>query len=165
MTPKQLYEEKRLKWYAANRPHAVASNLVPAVKFPKVETANGLTTYCIDILNWDGHHAERTNNMGVARKKSHQRFDIFTGKTYEVTTGIEYTKGGGVNGTTDIKGHFISPNHKFPIPIYIEIKAGKDRVSDDQKEYEQKVTSTGALHCYVRKPEDFVSFYNYLCTL
>lgn len=163
MTPKQLYFDAHLFNFKKQYPSAYSSGHYTKPKYPKVETANGLTKYIIDILNWFGHHGESTKNMGTPRKKSHERMDIFTGETYEVVTGIEWTKGAGTTGTTDVKGHFKSVNHKFPIPIYIEIKIKKDTKKDAQIKYEKKVTSTGALHCYCKTPDDFVTFYLYLC--
>ena len=68
-------------------------------------------------------------------------------------------------GTTDCKGHIKPLKHQYPVPVYIEIKAGSDRMREDQKAYKEKVTSTGAFHCIVKIPEDFFEFYDYIINL
>lgn len=133
-------------------------------KMPIIKKANGLTTFVINYLNWSGHFAERTNNMGVPTRKKIPKFNIMSGKLEHLDGGIEWRKGTGVKGTSDIKGHINNPRHQFPIPVYIEIKI-KDKQSQDQKDYERKVTASGALYTIVHNPDEFFEFYNYVMGL
>ena len=102
--------------------------------------------------------------MGVPTKKTKPKFNIFSGELEHLPNGIEWRKGTGHKGTSDVKGHIVNPRHKFPIPIYIEVKI-KDRQSEDQKEYEAQVTKTGALYAIVHNPDEFFSFYDYVMGL
>jgi hypothetical protein len=132
---------------------------------PKYKTANGLTTFVCNFMKWTGHHAERTNNMGRPIKKYFEKFNIMSGKLEKIENGIEWQKGTGIKGSSDIKGHFLNKNFQFSIPIYIEIKVGKDRMSEDQKKYERLISDSGALYQIVKTPEDFFLFYDYLLNL
>lgn len=116
-------------------------------------------------MKWNGHHAERTNNMGRPIKKYFEKFNILSGKLERIENGIEWQKGTGDRGTSDIKGHFLNKNFQFSIPIYIEVKVNKDKMSKHQKEYQRNVTLTGALYLIAKTPEDFFNFYDYLISL
>ena len=131
---------------------------------PKVKTANGLTTFCANYIKWTNGHLERTNNMGVPVKKKIPKFNIFSGKLEQLDGGIEWRKGTGSKGTSDLKGHIVTPNHKYGLPVYIEIKI-KDKQSEDQKEYERKINSTGGLYAVVHNPDEFFSFIDYVMGL
>jgi hypothetical protein len=103
--------------------------------------------------------------MGVPIKKMMPKFNIFSGQTEMLNNGIEWRKGTGAKGSSDIKGHINNPQHKFPVPIYVEVKIGKDRMSENQKNYERQVTKSGALYCIVKTPDDWFSFYDYVMSL
>lgn len=133
-------------------------------KMPKVKTANGMQTFCTNYCNWLGHHLERTNNMGVPVKKKIPKFNIFSGKLEHIDGGMEWRKGTGARGSSDLKGHINNPKHKFPIPVYIEIKI-KDKQSQDQKEYEATINKTGAIYGIVHNPEEFFKLFDYVMSL
>ncbi len=132
---------------------------------PKIKTANGLTKFITNFLLWSGHHGERTNNMGVPVKKFRPKFNIWSGQTEMLNNGIEWRNGNGTKGSSDIKGHINNPKHQFPIPIYVEVKIGRDKMSNDQKEYQHNVTKSAALYCVVKTPNDWFSFYDYVMSL
>ncbi len=115
-------------------------------KTPTINSASALQTFGENIFKWKGHHLERTANAGVMRN----------GK---------WTKGMGMNGTTDDKGHFCKPARDFAIPIYAEVKFGKDKMSEKQLWYAEKVISTGAVHTVIKYAGDWIDFYNYLNAL
>lgn len=165
MTYKQRYQEAHKEWFAIRYHAAYRDGHYAPPVMPKIKTANGLTKFICNYLLWTKHHGERTNNMGRPIQKYVPKFNIFTNKVDMLEGGIEWQKGSGLQGSSDIKGHINNPNHKFPIPIYLEVKVNRDRQSDEQKAYEQKVTKTGALYCIVKTPEDFFSFYDYVLSL
>lgn len=129
-------------------------------KMPKVSTANGLTTLAVNVFNWLGWHLERTNNMGRPVDKTKTYTDVI-GRTRKIGS-IEWQKGTGTKGTSDCKGHAKGIHMQYPIPVYIEIKAGRDRMSTDQKDYQHKVTSTGALHLVLKDPAELFEFVLYI---
>jgi hypothetical protein len=122
-------------------------------------STNGLTRCVVDFLNYSGHFAERINSMGrfisgVKIDEGHAKYQ----------TNGKYIKGTGTNGTSDISAKIKLPNHKFAIPVSIEIKFGKDRQSSDQKKYEQNMNNVGAVYIIVRNFDDFISWYNEFIT-
>lgn len=112
-------------------------------KINPIASASSLQSFGENLFNWNGHHLERTSNVGVQRN----------GK---------WTKGQGTNGTSDNKGHFLKPGRDYAIPIYVEVKFGKDRMSDNQLWFASKVEKTGAIHTVIKTPDDWVKFYDYL---
>jgi len=165
MTWQQRYYKAHEEDFKKKYPSAYSSGHYFQPALPKYKTANGLTTLICNVMKWTGHHAERTNNMGRPIKKYFEKFNILSGKLERIENGIEWQKGTGDRGTSDIKGHFWNKNFQFSIPIYIEVKVNKDRMSDDQKEYQRNVTLTGALYLIAKTPEDFFNFYDYLLSL
>ena len=159
MNYKKEYQLAHEVWFKVKYPLAYADGHLTPAKMPNVNKANGLTQFIVNYLNWIGHHAERTNNLGIPKKKTFQKFNIFTQQMVTIDNGVEWTKGNGTKGSSDIKGHIRNPKHAFSIPFYIEIKVGKDRLSDDQKNYGTKVNATGALYTVVKTIDDFFEFY------
>lgn len=128
------------------------------VMYPKVTSTNGLTKAVIDILTWDGHLAERTNNQGRMVDQTITYTDILG---HRRTIGsLQWQKGTGTNGTSDIKADISHPAYRFPIPVKIEIKWNKDRQSDVQKDYQQSVESKGGVYVIVKNIEGFYSWYD-----
>lgn len=162
---KLRYNEAHKLNHTRKYPKFVADGFYTPPTMPKFKTANGLTKLICNFLLWSCHHGERTNNMGRPIAKTRPQFNIHTGRVEHLDNGIEWQKGTGTKGTSDIKGHINNLNHKFPIPIYVEVKINKDTQSDEQKYYEKQVTKTGALYCIVKTPEDFFAFYDYCLSL
>jgi hypothetical protein len=165
MTWKLRYQEAHRQNFSKVYPLAYNDGLYSGPKYPVVSKANGLTSMIVNFLLWSCHHGERTNTMGTPIKKFRPKFNIFTGQTEMLNNGVEWRKGNGTKGSSDIKGHINNVNHKFPIPIYVEVKIGADRMSEYQKEYEKQVSKTGALYCVVKTPDDWFSFYDYVINL
>lgn len=159
---KHRYQQAHEHNFKKKYHEAYADGHYAAPKLPVYKKSNGLTTLCCNYAKWLGHHLERTNNLGIPTRKKIPKFNIMSGKLEHLDGGIEWRKGTGTKGTSDIKGHIFSPKHKFPIPVYIEIKIGRDKMSEEQKEYERKVTASGALYCIVKTPEDFFSFWDHV---
>lgn len=121
-----------------------------AIPLPKYSdsTANGLTKCVIDFLNLNGCFAERTGTEGRV---------IDGRKTYTDVLGRQKTIGtvkriptSGTKGSSDIKAVI---GGKM---IAIEIKVGKDRQSEAQKGYQEKVEKAGGIYWIVK---DFEGFY------
>ena len=164
MTYTQRYQQAHEANFKRTTPQAYADGHYFNPAMPKVKTANGMQTFCTNYCNWLGHHLERTNNMGVPVKKKIPKFNIFSGKLEHLDGGMEWRKGSGTKGSSDLKGHINNPKHQYPIPVYIEIKI-KDKQSQDQKEYEKTISKSGALYAIVHNPEEFFVFFDYVMGL
>ena len=103
-------------------------------------SANKLTKQIVDFLNFNGFVAWKVYNGGV--------YDPKIGKYRNDPTKKK--------GVFDVNG-FRKSDGKH---IEIEIKWGKDKVSDDQKRHFKALESAGAI-CYVaRNFNDFVGWFN-----
>ena len=118
----------------------------------KDTSANGLTKCIIFWINTMGGQAERISNQGQYR----------AGKKIEVGTGeIQYTKelkgkwtpGQGTKGTADISATIRGRSVK------IEVKYGKDRQSDAQKQYQEMIEKAGGIYFIAKTFDDFVTWY------
>jgi len=118
--------------YQKDFPNVWLNKLTPVVKFPKVETANGLTRFVIDMINWSGGYANRISSAGR----------VLGGKYIPSTT---------KKGTSDI--HAIIKGQHWSI----EIKVGKDKMSDWQNEERERVQNAGGNYMIVRDADSFVT--------
>jgi len=112
--------------------------LVDKIKWRET-SANGLTNIIVHFLRWSGHQAERVNTTGI--------YDVRTKKFRRTTA---------TRGSADI--HAII-NAK---PVKIEIKIGKDRQSDYQKEYERSVIEAGGHYWIIKDFDMFIALYDTL---
>lgn len=143
-----LYKEYRINEYPT-----FPTKYIPEYKNSDNST-NGLTKCVVDFLNYSGHFAERVNNTG--RFIAGSRID--EGHAKFQTTG-KWIKGTGVNGRADISAKIKLPQHQFAIPVEIEIKYAKDRMSDAQKEYKSAMFNVGAVYIVVRDFDMFMDWY------
>ena len=106
---------------------------IPRTKYLE-DSANNLTKCVIDFLRLKGHYATRIQSQGQKR-------------------GNIMTYGTTQKGTSDciscVNGILLS----------IEIKYGKDRQSDAQKQVQQEVESSGGIYLLIRNFEQFYKFY------
>ena len=125
---------------------------VPSIALPKFEynekSANGLTKCILDFVNLSGYLAERTGTEGRV---------IDNRKTYTDVIGRQKTIGlvkriktSGLVGSSDLKLYI---NGKI---VAIEIKIGRDRQSQAQKEYQERMEKAGGIYLIIK---DFDSFY------
>lgn len=108
-------------------------------KIKKSSEANDLTKSAIYLLTLKGFNVWRQNNNAV--------FDPKTGR---------FRSNSAKKGVPDIIG--ASPHGKF---VGIEIKAGKDTVSDDQEQFMLDMDRVGAYTCVARSIEDVQEFIDY----
>ena len=109
----------------------------PSAYIPKKDysdkTANGLTRAIIDFLNFKGHYSVRINTTGQWKPQLNK-----------------FVKGTTASGTADIQA-IIEGKH-----IFIEVKIGRDRQSEDQMMTQKKVEKAGGVYLIAK---DFDSFY------
>ena len=64
MTFKKRYQAAHEQWFKIEYPHAYKDGYYLEPKYPKVDAANGLTTFICNFLHWKGHRATRVNVSG-----------------------------------------------------------------------------------------------------
>lgn len=129
LTSREAY---MLEHYAACRDFSV-----PAKKYSD-KTANGLTACIMGFLKYNGHYSNRINTTGMLRKVKGQ---------------MKWTKSGVRKGTADIDAII---NGK---PVKIEIKIGRDKMSDEQKTEQHRVTAAGGVYIVCKNMDDFYNWY------
>lgn len=116
------------------------------------DTANGLTQCVIDFIRISGGQAERINSTG-RRIDSQITFCDVIGCQRTIGS-TKWIKGTGTNGTADISATIGGRSVK------IEIKIGRDRMSEAQKLYQQSIEQAGGIYIVSSSFEQFLTWYN-----
>lgn len=139
----ELFEIKKLKY--PNNPFLTKQEYSD-------KTANGLIKCICDFIRLRGGQAERISTTGRP---------IDNRKTYTDAIGmqrtigsIEWIKGTGTNGSADISATIAGKSVK------IEVKIGKDRQSEAQKQYQADIERSGGLYVIAKDLTSFVKWYN-----
>jgi hypothetical protein len=137
---------------------------VDRIKYPNVpypvppltheRGANDLTKLIKNFLNWQGWQAERINTMGRMVGKKQIKTDVVG--LPQVVGSQKYIKGTGTKGSADISATIKGRSVK------IEVKYGKDRQSDAQKEYQKHIESAGGIYYIARTFDEFIEYYDKL---
>lgn len=131
------YAALYIKHYQRTYPSVTAAGLIPKPKFPDTKKANGLTRFVIDMINWSGGYANRISSAGRM-------------------VGGRYIPGTTRKGTADI--HAIIKGQHFSI----EIKVGRDRMSEWQEEERERVRNAGGNYMIVADPDSFCTALEYI---
>lgn len=144
--PQAVKDLEELADIANAKAHPQFARYAPKAKY-RDDSANGLTRCIIDWIKLHGGQAERVNTMGVPVDHRRQVTDVL-GHSRTIGS-IEWRKGGGTVGSADISATVRGK------AVKIEVKIGKDKQSEVQRQYQQAVEQAGGLY-YVAK--DFTSF-------
>ena len=135
---------------------------VDRIKYPNVpysiepetkeRSANDLTKLIKNFLNWEGWQAERINTMGRMVGKTQIKHDVVG--LPQVVGNQKYIKGTGTKGSADLSATIKGRSVK------IEIKWGKDRQSQEQKEYQKHIESAGGIYYIARTFDEFIEWYD-----
>jgi len=150
---KKLLEELYLKVTKQNYPN-FPEFAIPPEKFSDA-TANDLTKTICKFISYIGGQAERISNQGQYRDNTKVVTDVL-GRKRTIGSGT-WTKGQGTNGTADISAIYLGKSLK------IEVKIGKDRMSQAQLRYKQEVERAGAFYIIARNFDDFINEFRELC--
>ena len=112
-------------------------------------SANALTKCITQFLILSGWQAERINTMGVYREGA----KIQVGENMRQLKG-KYTPSTSTKGSADISAIIKGRSVK------IEVKFGKDKQSDAQKQYQLAVESAGGIYYIARDFDNFLLFYD-----
>jgi hypothetical protein len=124
---------------------------IPVPKYSD-KTANGLTKCIKDFLNLCGHQAERISSMGRMIDKT-QVVEDCIGRRKTIGS-MQYIKGTSTNGTADISATIKGKSVK------IEVKIGKDRMSQDQMKYRDAILRAGGVYFVATDFDMFMDWYN-----
>jgi hypothetical protein len=118
------------------------------------KTANGLTNCIKDFLNFQGHQAERISTMGRVLDNRKTFVDVM-GRSRTIGS-TQYIPGTGTKGSADLSGIILARS------IKIEVKIGKDRQSEAQKQYQKSVESAGGYYFLAKDFDSFIEWYDTL---
>lgn len=143
---KKLLEELYIKHTKKNYPN-FPEFAIPPEKFGD-KTANELTKTICKFITYIGGQAERISNQGQYRDNTKIVTDVL-GRKRKIGSG-QWTKGQGTNGTADISSIYKGISFK------IEVKIGKDRMSQAQLRYQQEVEQAGAVYLVAKDFDTFI---------
>ena len=146
----QRYADAHYAFYEQHHPIIVADGFYCGPKMPSVVTSNGLTAAIVNYCTWTGQYANRINTVGRVIKQGKDTQTVF-GTIKAKTVMI---KGSTKRGTPDLDTLLNG------YPVKLEIKVGKDRQSEVQKEQEKIITNAGGYYYIVRTIEDFFVIYD-----
>jgi hypothetical protein len=126
------------------------------------KTANGLTKAVCDFLNLSGHQAERISTTGRYIDESKVVTDVL-GRKRKIGTG-KYIPGNGTKGSADISSTIkMNINGRLiGVSVKWEVKIGKDRQSEYQKDYQLSIEEATGYYFIVRNFEEFLNHYDTL---
>lgn len=101
------------------------------------QKANNLTDAIVNYLNMQGHFVWRQNNGGV----------------YDPAKKIFRKNPKQKKGVPDICGI-----HKYGYGLFVEVKAGKDKLSEEQTHFGVEAAKRGAIWLVARSLDDVINF-------
>jgi hypothetical protein len=131
----------------------VPEHAIPKTKFTDT-TANGLTKAVLIWLELNGHWASRINTSG--RYLQGPQYTDVLGHKKQLPG--KWIPGTTRRGTADIHA-VINGRH-----VSIEVKIGKDRMSESQHQTQQAIEQSGGVYLIVRSFDDFMHHYRSLTT-
>lgn len=114
-------------------------------------TANGLTKCIIDYIRFTGGQAERISTTGRPIDRRTTYTDVI-GRT-RVVGSIEWIPGTSTNGSADISATICGKSVK------IEVKIGRDRLSEAQKQYQRDIEAAGGMYFIAKDFSEFIVWY------
>lgn len=119
----------------AKRYPSVPDHALPKTKV-NTSTANGLTKAIVSWLTLNGHFASRTSSAGRYLPKEGRFIPSTTRKGYPDITAT-------IDGRS----------------VYIEVKIGRDRMSDGQKKVKEEIERAGGVYFIAHSFDEFISAY------
>ena len=107
---------------------------------PAIATANGLTTFIMNFVKWEGYRATRINVSGRQ----------INGKWIQSST-----RRGTADISLTVKGR----------AAMLEIKCGSDRPREAQLQEQARERKAGGIYEFIRTTEEFFTLYDYLVNL
>ena len=141
------YPEWRLRYNTAHynytlqrTPNVIRDGFYTGPTLPSIATANGLTQFICNFINWSGYRATRINTMGR----------MVNGRWIHSTT-----RKGSADISSTIKGR----------SVMWEIKVGRDRPRPEQLAEQQRERQAGGIYEFVSTPEGFFELFDKIVNL
>ena len=147
--PPKTEKKPRKKPY--NKPEAVKRLEQVTGNKHRDDTANGLTRCIVDYLHYKGWQAERINTTGIPIDTRQQVTDIL-GRSRTIGS-VEWRPSGSTVGSADISATIEGRSVK------IEVKIGRDKMSEAQRRYQRDIEQAGGLYYIARNFTDFWKWY------
>ena len=145
-------KEKHLEMMAILYPSFPKHAIPMPNEFSRAGTTNGLTQCIITYCNLKGWQAERISSSGrVIQNKKVIQTGFFGAKTVGAN---KYIPGTSQKGTADISATI----NGQAVKIEVKNKNTKDRMSDDQKRYQENVEFSGAIYYIAKTLQDVIEF-------
>jgi hypothetical protein len=137
---KQLLKDLKLEWLRKNHKDFFEASGGYSMKIKKYDdrTANGLTNCIQDFCKHIGAYSNRISTTGQMRK---------------IGGRMTWTKGNSNKGAADVRILFNGRS------VDVEIKIGKDRMSEAQYKEKQRVENAGGLYFVARSFPGFLEFW------
>lgn len=133
----------------ANKRIAERHSSVPAHALPKKKyedkTANGLQRAIVDFLTLEGWQAERINVMGRPVFRTNREGEKVLDKWITGQSRV-----GSADLSATIKGRSVK----------IEVKIGRDRQREEQRQYQQEIERAGGVYVIAKTFAEFKGWYD-----
>jgi hypothetical protein len=150
MKPLSILNQMIREEFARKHPE-IPERLAPN-KPMKSNTANNLTQAIIKFIKLSGWQAERISTSGRVIDQSKVVTNVL-GHQYRIGSS-KYIPGTGTKGSADISATIKGRSVK------IEVKVGKDRMSEAQKVYQANIEMAGGVYVMARSFDDFYTWFN-----
>jgi len=135
MTWKQRYFDAHYKYTKERTPSVVADGHYCNPSIPKLNTANGLTLFICNYINWMGYRATRISTTGRQ-------------------VGGRWIYGTTRKGTADLS---LTLRGKS---VMVEIKIPPDKPSEHQLKEQAKERAAGGIYEFISTPEQFFELFD-----
>jgi hypothetical protein len=152
MKPLDRLKKLKLNESIKKRPNVPLYAIETALPKYTDKTANGLTRCILDFLELCDYQVERINTMGRPIDNRKQVTDVI-GRTKTIGS-MTWGKSTATKGSADISATIQGKSVK------IEVKIGKDRQSQDQKNYQAKIEKSGGQYWIAKNFDDFIKKYD-----
>ena len=131
-------------------PHVDPRYLAPRL-FQDNDTGR-LTTAVVEFLRLSGHQAERIHTTGRVIDKTKTFTDVL-GHRRRIGS-MTWIPTTGTRGSADISATV------YGASVKIELKIGRDKQSEAQKDYQRAIETAGGYYVVVRSFQEFYDWYN-----
>ena len=158
MTPEQRLYTKLREQYKLKHP-GYPEHLTLPMRTYRLNTANGLTQAVIAWIKAHGYQAERVSTTGRPIDNRTMVKDCI-GRERQIGS-IEWIPGTGTRGSADIHASIpLNGSNGFAVSVKIEIKIGKDRLSEAQKKYGEQMELAGGVYLVVKTIDDLLTWWD-----
>lgn len=144
--------ERKPRKAAYRKPEAVKRLEKVTGSTHRDDTANGLTKCIIAYIKYKGGQAERINTTGIPLDTRRTVTDVL-GRTRTIGS-VQWRTSGATVGSADISATIKGRSVK------IEVKAGRDRMSEAQRKYQHDIEAAGGYYYIARNFTDFLYWYD-----